>query len=128
VVPPELNVPSALPASVAEQIRRAQVRAAIMGQADAAWAIGSQCQAVYGADGQWYTATVEAVTPDGKFVVAFEGYADKEHVDLASIRPLPEVVEIYQGVAAPKRKRVEEQPQVTEVPKVSFGGKKGEGG
>jgi survival-of-motor-neuron-related-splicing factor 30 len=62
VTPPSLNLPSILPASVAEQIRRAQVKAAILGQADAAWAIGAKCQAVYSADGQFYNATVEAVT------------------------------------------------------------------
>ena len=39
-------------------------------------------------------------------------------VDLAGIRPTPEVAEVYQGVSAPKRKRVEEQPVVTEIPKV----------
>ena len=39
-------------------------------------------------------------------------------VDLTGIRPTPEVAEVYQGVSAPKRKRVEEQPVVTEIPKV----------
>ena len=62
VMPPQLNLPSILPASVAEQIRRAQIKAAILGQADAAWAIGAKCQAVYSADGQFYNAIVEAVT------------------------------------------------------------------
>ena len=62
VTPPQLNLPSILPASVAEQIRRAQIKAAILGQADAAWAIGAKCQAVYSADGQFYNGTVEAVT------------------------------------------------------------------
>jgi survival-of-motor-neuron-related-splicing factor 30 len=61
-----LNLPSILPASVAEQIRKAQVRAAILGQADAAWAIGAKCQAVYSADGKFYNATVEAVTLVGQ--------------------------------------------------------------
>jgi hypothetical protein len=40
-------------------------------------------------------------------------------VDLAGIRPMPELTEVYQGVAAPKRKRVEDQPVITEVPQVS---------
>lgn len=39
-------------------------------------------------------------------------------VEASNVRPMPEVAEVYQGVAAPKRKRVEEQPVVTEVPKV----------
>ena len=37
---------------------------------------------------------------------------------LASVRERPESAEIYMGVAAPKRKRVEDQPVVTEIPKV----------
>jgi hypothetical protein len=32
---------------------------------------------------------------------------------------MPEPTEVYQGVAAPKRKRVEDQPVVTEIPQVS---------
>jgi survival-of-motor-neuron-related-splicing factor 30 len=80
VTPPQLNLPAILPASVAEQIRKAQVRAAILGQADPAWAIGAKCQAIYSADGQFYNAVVEAVTSGGKFIVAFEGYSDKEEV------------------------------------------------
>eukprot|EP00955_Chlamydomonas_euryale_P104141 365542-Chlamydomonas_euryale.AAC.27 len=136
VTPPLLALPSILPASVAEQIRKAQVRAAVLGQADPAWAIGHGVMAKYSADGQFYNATVEAVTTDGKFVVSFEGYTDKEAVSgtfeahqisqdmpcarcvgLEDIKPQAEVVEVYQGVAAPKRKRVEEQPVVNEMPK-----------
>ena len=45
---------SLLPASVAEQIRKAQVRAALLGQAPAAWAVGCKCQAMYNADGKFY--------------------------------------------------------------------------
>ncbi len=61
---------------------------------------------------------VKAATGGIKFVVAFEGYSDKEEVELAGVRPMPELEAVYQGVSAPKRKRVEEQPDVpTEVPK-----------
>ena len=42
------------------------------GQAPAAWAIGAKCQAVYSADGQWYTASVTGVSASGNFVVSFE--------------------------------------------------------
>lgn len=80
VTPPLLALPSILPASVAEQIRKAQVRAAILGQADPAWAIGHGVLAKYAADGEFYNATVDAVTTDGKFVVAYEGYTDKDTV------------------------------------------------
>jgi len=117
VTPPALNLPSILPASVAEQIRKAQVRAALLGQASAAWAIGAPCQAIYSADGQFYNAVVEGVSASGNFIVVYEGYEEKEEVPPASVRPPPEATEIYKGVAAPKRKRVEEQPVVTEIPK-----------
>lgn len=36
----------------------------------------------------------------------------------ANVSPPPEAQEVYQGVAAPRRKRVEEQPTVGEMPKV----------
>lgn len=44
--------------------------------------------------------------------------AVRVQVDLTGIRPMPELAEVYQGVSAPKRKRVEEQPVVDEIPKV----------
>lgn len=50
---PALTLPSVLPPQVAQQIRTAQQRAAMAGQAPASWAIGAKCQAVYSGDGQW---------------------------------------------------------------------------
>lgn len=76
--PPSL--PGLLPASVAEQIRKAQIRAALAGQAPASWLVGAKVQAVYSADGQYYDATVEGVAASGNVVVAYEGYAEKEEV------------------------------------------------
>lgn len=64
---------------VAQQIRAAQQKAAILGQAPAAWAIGGECQALY-SDGQWYEAVVKAVTTAGQFVVAYEGYEEQQEV------------------------------------------------
>ncbi len=46
------------------------------------------------------------------------GRAGGAQVPVASVRERPEKPEIYTGVAAPKRKRVEEQPVITELPKV----------
>mmetsp|Transcript_21723 Transcript_21723/g.37019 ORF Transcript_21723/g.37019 Transcript_21723/m.37019 type:complete len:325 (-) Transcript_21723:717-1691(-) len=116
ITPPSLNLPSILPASVAEHIRKMQIRAALTGQAPASWLIGAKLQAMYPADGVWYDAVVESAS-GGKLTVLYEGYADKEEVTLSSLREPPEVLEVYTGVAAPKRKRVEEQPAVTEMPK-----------
>ena len=50
---PEVRVPSVLPPQVADQIRSAQQRAALAGQAPAAWAIGAKVQALYSGDGVW---------------------------------------------------------------------------
>jgi survival-of-motor-neuron-related-splicing factor 30 len=69
-----------LPASVADQIRRAQVKQALLGQGNAAWAVGNPCLALYSGDGQYYPATVKAVTDAGNFVVLFEGYGNEEEV------------------------------------------------
>ena len=56
---PEVRVPSVLPPQVAQQIRFAQQRAALAGQAPPAWAIGAQVQAVYSGDGQWCVAQLD---------------------------------------------------------------------
>ena len=49
---PEVRLPSVLPPQVAQQIKEAQQRAALLGQAPTAWAIGAPCQAMYSGDGQ----------------------------------------------------------------------------
>lgn len=64
---------------VAQQIRVTQQKAALLGQAPAAWAIGAPCQALY-SDGKWYDATVKAVTIAGQFVVSYEGYSEAQEV------------------------------------------------
>eukprot|EP00878_Enallax_costatus_P016841 GHUV01017677.1.p1 GENE.GHUV01017677.1~~GHUV01017677.1.p1 ORF type:complete len:274 (+),score=82.36 GHUV01017677.1:702-1523(+) len=116
--PAELNVAAMLPASVADQIRRAQVKQALLGQGNAAWAIGADCLALYSGDGQYYPAKVKAVTDDGNFVVVYEGYGTEEELPLASVRPpVDEATAVgYTGVAAPKRKRVEDEPLVDQAP------------
>lgn len=50
---PELRLPTVLPPQVAQQIREAQQRAALAGQAPPAWAISAKVQALYSGDGQW---------------------------------------------------------------------------
>ncbi len=80
VMPAALNAPDMAVASYAEQIRSARARAALAGAAAAEHAIGAKCVAVYSADGQWYSATVESVTPSGNFVVRFDGYNNEEEV------------------------------------------------
>lgn len=80
ITPAELNAPSMLPASLAEQIQKARIKAALLGQAPAAWAAGAPCQAVWSADGKYYNAMVDSVTEAGTFFVVFEGYGDKEEV------------------------------------------------
>ena len=74
------SIPSILPPHVAQQIREAQHRAALAGQAPPAWALGARCQAVWSGDGEWYSATVKSVTAHGSFVVSFDEYGDDEQV------------------------------------------------
>jgi hypothetical protein len=87
ITPAALNLPSNLPASVAAQIRRAQAKAALAGQAPAAWAVGAAVHALYSADGQYYPATVQGVGEGGKFVVLYEGYGNTEEVRQQQWRP-----------------------------------------
>lgn len=117
---PEVRLPSVLPPQVAQQIKDAQQRAALAGQAPAAWAIGALCQAVYSGDGQWYDGVVEAVSASGNFVVAFEGYDTREEVERQSVRARPaaeSVDEGYRPVSAPRRHRVADEVQLQEMPK-----------
>eukprot|EP00891_Asterochloris_glomerata_P007220 jgi/Astpho2/7220/fgenesh1_pg.00113_%23_47_t len=118
VAPPNLQIPSILPPQVAEQIRAAQQKAALSGQAPAAWAIGARCEALYAGDGQWYSATVKGVTGAGNFLVSFDEYGIEEEVDRQNARPRPEGAEIYRGVQAPRRKAVNEpsKPEDLEMP------------
>jgi survival-of-motor-neuron-related-splicing factor 30 len=57
-----------------------QVRQALLGQGNPSWAVGAPCLALYAADGQYYPATVKAVSEGGKFVVVYEGYGNEEEV------------------------------------------------
>ena len=67
-------------AQVAEQIRAAQQKAALGGQAPAAWAIGARCQAVWSGDGGWYGGAVTGVSAGGNFIVSFDEDGGVEEV------------------------------------------------
>ncbi|XWS20674.1 hypothetical protein CRYUN_Cryun31cG0123200 [Craigia yunnanensis] len=47
--------------------------------------IGTKVQAVWSEDGEWYDATIEAITPNG-YYVCFNGWGNKEEVDPANVR------------------------------------------
>ncbi|KAL6659580.1 hypothetical protein ACP70R_003620 [Stipagrostis hirtigluma subsp. patula] len=51
--------------------------------------VGTRVQAVYSEDGEWYNATIEALTPNG-YYVAYDGWGNKEEVDPDNVRPLEE--------------------------------------
>ncbi|KAL4184169.1 hypothetical protein AMTRI_Chr11g158620 [Amborella trichopoda] len=51
--------------------------------------IGTKIQAIWSDDGEWYDATIEAITPIGYFV-SYDEWGNKEEVDPGSIRPRPE--------------------------------------
>ncbi|AQK51173.1 nucleic acid binding [Zea mays] len=43
------------------------------------FAVGTRVQAVWSEDGEWYNATVEALTPNG-YYVAYDGWGNSEEV------------------------------------------------
>ena len=118
----DTNVPLGprLPASVAEQIRRAQIRAALSGNAPPQWAIGAKCEALSFDDQKWYGGIVKHVTDHGRFVILFDNNRETEQMDGCFVRPPSDTGEVYKGVEAPKRKRVEDEPIITEIPKVQI--------
>ncbi|KAJ4717624.1 survival of motor neuron-related-splicing factor 30-like [Melia azedarach] len=54
---------------------------------DNKFAVGSKVQAVWSEDGEWYDATIEAITPNG-YYVTFDSWGNKEEVDPANVRPV----------------------------------------
>ncbi|CAK9197013.1 unnamed protein product [Sphagnum troendelagicum] len=48
---------------------------------------GSKLLAVWSEDGEWYTATVKAVTPIG-YIVTYDDWGNTEEVDLSNVRAL----------------------------------------
>lgn len=65
---------------MAQQIRAAQQKAALSGQAPPAWAIGAKCHALSPLDEVWAEAIVKGISAGGNFVVAFGGREDLEEV------------------------------------------------
>ncbi|EIE26983.1 hypothetical protein COCSUDRAFT_64747 [Coccomyxa subellipsoidea C-169] len=115
---PAIQLSSVLPATVAQQIRAAQQKAALAGQAPPAWAIGAVCHALSPLDGNWAEAKVKGISAGGNFVVAFSGREDElEEVDRGSVKPPPAVEETYRGVAAPSRPKVNAAPEAIEMPR-----------
>ena len=72
-------------AQVALQIRSAQQKAALAGQAPPAWAIGAACHAQSALHGDWREAVVKGISAAGNFVVAFTGQDDLEEARPAAL-------------------------------------------
>ncbi|MCL7045169.1 hypothetical protein MKW94_001987 [Papaver nudicaule] len=53
--------------------------------------VGTKIQAVWSEDGEWYDATIEALTPNG-YYVHFEEWGNREEVDPDNVRPIEEEV------------------------------------
>ncbi|KAL3651512.1 hypothetical protein CASFOL_004514 [Castilleja foliolosa] len=51
--------------------------------------VGTKVQAVWSEDGEWYDATIEALTPNG-YYVTYNGWGNKEEVDPDNVRPIQE--------------------------------------
>ncbi|ONK77384.1 uncharacterized protein A4U43_C02F5970 [Asparagus officinalis] len=54
------------------------------------FSVGTKVQAVWSEDGEWYDATVDAITPNGTYYVAYDGWGNKEEVDPGNVRPIQE--------------------------------------
>uniref|UniRef100_A0A7N0RFS3 Tudor domain-containing protein n=1 Tax=Kalanchoe fedtschenkoi TaxID=63787 RepID=A0A7N0RFS3_KALFE len=55
------------------------------------FAVGTKVQAVWSDDGEWYNATVEALTPNGYYVY-YDEWGNREEVDPDNVRPIQEGV------------------------------------
>lgn len=53
------------------------------------FSVGTKVQAVWSEDGEWYEATVEAITPNG-YYVSYDKWGNKEEVDPANVKPIEE--------------------------------------
>ncbi|KAG8368924.1 hypothetical protein BUALT_Bualt15G0097000 [Buddleja alternifolia] len=51
--------------------------------------MGTKVQAVWSGDGEWYNATIEALTPNG-YYVRYDGWGNREEVDPDNVRPISE--------------------------------------
>ncbi|KAF5731798.1 survival of motor neuron-related-splicing factor 30 [Tripterygium wilfordii] len=49
--------------------------------------VGTKVQAVWSEDGEWYDATIEALTPNG-YYVSYDEWGNREEVDPANVRPV----------------------------------------
>ena len=82
---PEVKVPSILPPQVKEQVRIAQQRASLAGQAPPEWAIGASVQGRYSGDGKWYDGEITGISAAGKFIVHLTQYNIREEMDLEDL-------------------------------------------
>lgn len=67
-----------------------------------------------------YPASVTAVSIAGKFIVSFDGYQNEEEVSNGEIKQLESsntsLTDGYQGLAAPKRHKVQDEGSLEEMP------------
>lgn len=47
---------------------------------------GFSCEAIYSEDGQYYPCVIEKITDDGKYVVKFKKYGNKDTVSIYYLR------------------------------------------
>eukprot|EP00245_Coleochaete_scutata_P006415 TRINITY_DN20842_c0_g1_i1.p1 TRINITY_DN20842_c0_g1~~TRINITY_DN20842_c0_g1_i1.p1 ORF type:complete len:295 (+),score=102.31 TRINITY_DN20842_c0_g1_i1:73-957(+) len=89
--PPEAGASASVPASAQEEWQPEELSIAnqvLATTPPGRLSVGSKVQAVWSEDGEWYTATVEDITPIG-YVVIYDGFGNQEEVDVDNVRPLP---------------------------------------
>jgi survival-of-motor-neuron-related-splicing factor 30 len=83
------------------------------------WAPGESCSALF-SDGLWHPATIQSGAPSGAFRVLFDHYAVPVTLPPASLRASARsggAEEVYVGVPAPKRLKVDERLPGRDAPK-----------
>ncbi|CAA6660179.1 unnamed protein product [Spirodela intermedia] len=60
---------------------------------DHEFSVGAKVQAVWSEDGEWYNATIEALTPNGYYVCYDEWGIKRRYVDPANVRPIEGAVD-----------------------------------
>ncbi|KAK3120834.1 hypothetical protein QOZ80_8BG0642370 [Eleusine coracana subsp. coracana] len=71
------------------------------------FAVGTRVQAVWSEDGEWYNATIEALTPNG-YYVAYDGWGNREEVD-------PDNVRLLEEEAADALRQAEKEAEATKM-------------
>lgn len=78
---------SATPSSSLPQSKENEMESGSISDHEEKFPVGTKVQAVWSEDGEWYDATIEALTPNGYYVF-YDEWENREEVDPANVRPI----------------------------------------